>query len=226
MLGSMLIAGLLTLYMTPAPESSNVIDAAQAAPTAQILGYFDYKPDGYSFAYDRLGSPATFPFDTDREIEKPTQVRCTSPTWDYTLLVVPKSGQRPKLKIEKDAGTPGRAIFGPGVEFIILSGRWPVIETEHTTAAASGVVILIYPFQDGGKSFERYVMLQKLAADGLLKAHFKIGSPPDQQLALRGTCVAIASDEVRYSYLTDDEATEKLVAKMRGLGALTQTIPP
>ncbi|MBL8878896.1 MAG: hypothetical protein JNG88_07230 [Phycisphaerales bacterium] len=226
MMGSMLVAGLLTLHMLPVPEAREMIDAAQVAPTAQILGYFEYKPDGVSFEFNRLGTPTAFPFDSVQSIQKPTQIRCTSSTWDYTLLIVPKSGQQPTLRIEKDNGTPGRAIFGSGVDYIILSGRWPVIETEHTTSAAAGVVIVVYPFQDSGKNFDRYVMLQRTASDGMLKARSKVGSPPDQQLALRGACVALASDEVRHSHLMDDEAVDKSVAKMRGLGALTLTIPP
>lgn len=200
----------------------------QLEPQAAILGYFEYKPDGYSFEFDRLASSISFPFDADREIDRPTQIRCHAQSWDYTLLVVPKSGSKPTLRIEKNSGTPGRAIFGRGVEFIIISGRWPVIETEHTSAGASGVVIVFYPFRDSvsGKEFDRYVLVQKLSADGALKARYKTITSPEQQLSLRGACVAISSDEVRNTHLQDDEAVEKLVAKIRGLGALTNTIPP
>lgn len=237
MFASTLIVSLMTLHLVPVPMAHS--EASSFAPEAKIIGYFEIKQDGKSFEYTRLANPTNFPFDSDENITQPTQITTSSGTdWDYTLLVYPSSGAQLKLRIEKDNGTPGRAVFTnsagggtSGIDFLIIRGNWPVIETTHTTAAASGVVIILYPFQEGSggslKQFERYTLVEKLTSDGVCKVrHKNVSASNNEQITLLNACVAIASNEVRHTYLLDDKAVEKIVTRIRGLGIWTQTSPP
>lgn len=237
MIGSSLIASLMTLFLSPAPMPR--AEMMTLAPEAKIIGYFEIKQDGKSFEYTRLATATSFPFDSDQDITQPTQITTSSGTdWDYTLLVYPSDGAQLKLRIEKDNGTAGRAVFSnaagggtSGIDFLILRGNWPVVETTHTTVAASGVVIVLYPFQEGSggslKQFERLTLVEKLAPEGICKARHKtVSASNNEQLALVNACVAISSNEVRHSYLLDDKAVEKIVTRIRGLGIWTQTSPP
>ncbi|MBL8878897.1 MAG: hypothetical protein JNG88_07235 [Phycisphaerales bacterium] len=123
-----------------------------------------------TFAVDFSSLTSSRSFD----VALPSRVTLTGAGVDCVIWVLPADTAGASVIVEPN----GRARITGNYSAIYISGNWPVVETTHTTAAASGLVGLVLPEAAEGGEYVYNAAL--LAAGGTLG----VGPAADQPIAL------------------------------------------
>lgn len=108
------------------------------------------------------------------DVSLPSRFALSGAGFDCVIWVIPADAAKASVEIEPS----GVARVTGNYLAVYLSGDWPVIETTHTTAAASGLVGLVLP--EPAEEGEYVYNAALLAANGELL----VGQPSDQPIAL------------------------------------------
>lgn len=110
-----------------------------------LTGEF-FDGSGNSFLYSDYTTGATYgtqitpPMTYSVTVPSQFHVKSGSGGYDYHVLLWPKSGMSASMQL---SSLTSAATFGGEYDFIYITGNWPVVNTPHTTAGASGCTVLI-----------------------------------------------------------------------------------
>lgn len=188
-----------------------------------------YKGSGNGFAFFDYTVGAvygsTIPTPSTYTISLPSQFHIRGGMYDYRVLIGPKPGYSATMQL----GSPtSAATFGGDYGFIYISGNWPIVNTTHTTIAASGCSILILRQTNASTGLPLdQVFLLRQAAPGAGIQVSRIGVPGSYTLndIRHYVEVFMTTPAAQYPISNLPALEQERLSKAEGLALETKTAP-